>query len=100
MKKIKINIDEFSGSIIIEDKLYNKIRCFETSQNINSTLMFANGEFDGPELMDENGIISPRTFEVMKTIVVDNPSEFLKNNQELAKSVKHIFISIPDKRNL
>jgi hypothetical protein len=90
-------VDDFAGGVSYNGKHYNKLKDSETKVTIPSNILFANGVFFGPTEMDENGNITSlpgiKTEDIIKSVIEVNPSIYIKENQELAKSVKHILIT-------
>ena len=70
-----------SGNIFGNEFAYNVLRGYNTTLTTTSVIVFANGE-----------LTSKDTIQVVKAVWDDNPSEYLNENQELAKSVKYILI--------
>ncbi len=96
--KFKDCTDEFIvGRNYSEDGAhYNYLKAPKTNITTATTLIFANGKVDGPIVLgDEGEILDQPNLEVVKTIFAENPSEYLKQNQDLANSVMHILVKVP-----
>jgi hypothetical protein len=75
---------------------FNFLKDTQTRITTSTTLIFADGETEGANIYDEDGeIVSGPKLGIVVEINVENPSEFLQNNQELANSVKYILVKVP-----
>lgn len=82
-KNVKNITEEFSksGFIFGDSYVFNVLRGYSTSVNTPCIIIFANGTLDSKE-----------SIEVVDAQVIENPSLYLEQNQELAKTVKHILL--------
>jgi|ERR1043165_137619 hypothetical protein len=82
LKEAAANLD-FAKSCFLFGNQYagNTLRTNETILTTPSVLVFANGELDKRE-----------NLEVVDVRLSEDPSEFLKENQDLAKKVSHIIV--------
>ena len=94
--------NQFSQGYTYKGVQYNKLIDTKTSVTTLSTIIFANGNLDDPTEMDENGVITKehglKAENIIKTVYHVNPAEYLDENQDLVKSVRHILMS-PDANN-
>jgi len=98
--KFKDCLDDFFGSYISGDRAYNVLKNPETRISVPANVVFANGQLNGPLLWDEQHQVFKRPeLQLVKEIRIEDPSKFLAENQDLAKSVRYILIEVPKNEN-
>jgi hypothetical protein len=90
-------MDDFvvNRNVQINNQRFNKLKDSETRVTSRCTVIFANGELDGPTEMNEKGEITnlPGIKEIISNVNTNDPSQYIKDNQNLANSVEHILIA-------